>query len=300
MKRTFSKWYKNFKVLMLSISELVKNWYLLNAKGQKTEYEILQTAHRLEKGLTNDNPKTFWGWGKALRLAFLLKDCDNTFASATGSAVLHAYLEIKKRSQDGQERQKAMSLEKKFSLQQSDKNGGVIEVRKECVLFDDAEIKVCERLFYSRHSVRDFIKADVKKEDIYAAIQLAQRAPSACNRQSTKVYVLQENDMQSIILTCDVQAFCVGEFNDWIVSTSIYAGYLSLALHLYGIGSCIIRKPLYMKLNSLRAKLGIPNNEKIVIELRFGYYKDAFKVAVSNRMSPVDVIGKITRSSNGG
>ena len=275
---------------------MIGNWLLLVTKGQKAEYEILQIAHRLEKGLTNEHPKSLWGWKKANRLAFLIKGCSNHFVSATGTAVLLAYLGNKKQSQDLVERKKAESMEKSLCYTKINDKGGVDNVLKECILFDQTEKKICERLFYSRHSVRDFANEEVKREDIEAAIQLAQRAPSACNRQPTGIYVLQENCKQSLFLTCDVQAFCVGEFNDWIVSTSIYAAYLSLSLHLYGIGSCIIRKPLYKKLEFLRAKLMIPNNEKIIIELKIGYYKDTFKAAVSNRISSYDVIRNIVKA----
>ena len=102
-----------------------------------------------------------------------------------------------------------------------------------------------EQLFNTRHSCRDYEERLVSKDDINAAIQLALKCPSACNRQMTNCYVYQSKELQTIILTSNIQAYELGEFNDWFVSPSIFAGYLSLSLHLYGIGSCVYRKQLY-------------------------------------------------------
>ena len=84
----------------------------------------------------------------------------------------------------------------------------------------------------------------------------------------------------------------MSDFNDWFVSPSIFAGYLSLSLHLYGIGSCIYRKQLYGHRpynEEMRKKCNIPSDEMIVLELQIGYYKNEFKVAVSNRHNADDI-----------
>lgn len=157
-------------------------------------------------------------------------------------------------------------------------------------------MSACEKLFNTRHSVRDFTNEKVKKEDLVAAIQLALRAPSACNRQPTRIYVYQDGEQQSLFLTSNVMAFSASEFHDWIVSTSIFAGYLSLTLHLLGIGSCIFRKPLFGTpsfMKDIKRKCTIPNNEKIILEMKVGYYKDIFNVAVSNRRNALDIISFI-------
>lgn len=108
----------------------------------------------------------------------------------------------------------------------------------------------------------------------------------------TNCYVYQSKELQTIILTSNIQAYELGEFNDWFVSPSIFAGYLSLSLHLYGIGSCVYRKQLYGHHpynEKMRKKCNIPDDEMIILELRFGYYKEEFKVAVSNRHKADDI-----------
>jgi hypothetical protein len=94
-----------------------------------------------------------------------------------------------------------------------------------------------------------------------------------------------------MILTSDLLAYNLDEMQDWLVSTSIFAGYLSLALHAVGIGNCVIRKCLLgpSKYNEeLRKYCKIPDNEQIVIEIAIGNYADKFKECVSNRMDALE------------
>ena len=169
--------------------------------------------------------------------------------------------------------------------------GGALSLSKEEITISQKD--VVERFFSTRHSCREFEDRIVSKKDIEAAISLALKCPSACNRQVTRCYVYQSRELQTVILTASIRAYEIGEFNDWFVSPSIFAGYLSLSLHLYGIGSCVYRKQLYGKHpynEKMRKKCNIPEDEMIICELRFGYYKDEIKVPVSNRHQASDII----------
>lgn len=270
--------------------------FRLTTKGQLPKYEILQSAHRLEKGLlVTENPKPFWGWEKAERIASLLKINNDEFSNRTGRGVLKAYIEAKKKSDNPKEVEKAVFFEKNYpEIEKEETLGGVIHLNE--VSFTENQKEVVELLFNSRHSCRDFQDKIVLKEDVEAAIALALKCPSACNRQVTNCYVYQSKELQTIILTSNIRAYEVGEFNDWFISPGIFVGYLSLSLHLYGIGSCVYRKQLYGSHpynDKMRKKCNIPDDEMIVLELRFGYYKDEFIVPVSNRHSAKDIISFI-------
>ena len=261
-------------------------------KGQLPKYEILQLSHRLEKGLLNANPKSFWGWEKASRLVSLIKINEDDFSNRTGKGVLKSYLDAKIQSCNESEREKAILFLKDYpEIEKEDTLGGTLFLNKNDVTIEEKE--VIESFIKSRHSCRDYQNRIVSKDDIRAAISLALKCPSACNRQVTNCYVYQSKELQTIVLTANIRAYDFGEFNDWFVSPSIFAGYLSLTLHLYGIGSCIYRKQLYGRHpynEEMRRICNIPEDEMIVVELRFGYYKDSFKVAVSNRHSVDDVV----------
>ena len=271
--------------------------FRLTTKGQRPKYEILQLAHRLEKGLLNTDPKPMWGWEKAYRIAYLIVQNNDEFSNKTGRAVLKAYILAKKKSVLKEERYKAHLFEQEFPEINREETslGGVITLSQKEVSIEQKE--VIEHFLNTRHSCRNFRNEIVSKNDIENAISLALRCPSACNRQMTNCYVYQSKEFQAIILTCSIQAYEVEEFNDWFISPAIFAGYLSLTLHLYGIGSCIYRKQLYGHHpynEEMRNKCQIPDDEMIILELRFGYYKETFDVAVSNRHSAKDIISFIT------
>ncbi len=277
-----------------SLGYSIRSFRLLK-KGQLPKYEILQLSHRLEKGLLVETPKPWWGWEKAERIASLLKSNKDEFSNLTGKGVLKAYIEAKKSSDNSKERDKAIKFADAHpEIYEAETPGGVLKLSWEN--FTDSEKEVVEHFFNSRHSCREFQNKIVSKEDIEAAVALALRCPSACNRQVTNCYVYQSKDLQTIILTTSIRAYDMGEFNDWFVSPSIFAGYLSLSLHLYGIGSCVYRKQLYGKHpynESMRKKCSIPEDEMIICELRFGYYQDTIKVPVSNRHQANDILSFI-------
>jgi len=288
--RPFEAFKLKVEVYFQAIGYSLKAFRLTN-KGQHPRYELLQLAHRLEKGLLIENPKPFWGWEKADLMASLLENNKDDFSNHTSWGVLKAYIDAKKNSVDSSERERAISFEKKHpEISNETTLGGIITLSRTDMT--DNQKKTIEQFFYSRHSCRDYQCVLVSKDDINAAIALAMKCPSACNRQVTNCYVYQSKELQTIILTTSIRAYDVGEFNDWFVSPSIFAGYLSLTLHLYGIGSCIYRKQLYghHEYNEqMRKKCSIPDDEMIMLELRFGYYKDEFKVPVSNRHNADDV-----------
>ena len=154
-------------------------------------------------------------------------------------------------------------------------------------------------MFKTRHSCREFAAESVPGDVITRAVELALRCPSACNRQPFKIYVITPNKFESklghklqykadkmLIITGDVRAFTSGELLDWIVSPSIFVGYLTLALHSLGIGSCVIRKDLVKqsRYNEVLMEVaGIEDSERIILEIFVGFYKDQYMVPVSNR-----------------
>lgn len=278
-------------------------------RGQKTSYNILQNAHRLEKGLLNATPRPFWGWEKAETLVNLLSEelsqNGTSFATKTGCAVLKHYIESKKKITEEQHKlQHLLSVmrESEVSIDDADEClGGFERVRKEEIMVKD--LSSIEQFFCSRHSVRTFADTPTDIEKIVYAINLANKCPSACNRQPTHVYIIdgdtrkmlgEGNDMGAdkyMILTSDMLAYNLDEMQDWVVSTSIFAGCLSLTLHAAGIGNCVIRKCLFgpSEYNQqLRKYCKIPDHEQIVIEIAIGNYAEEFDVCISNRMDAQD------------
>ena len=57
-----------------------------------------------------------------------------------------------------------------------------------------------QTLAYSRHSVRDFSDKPLSVEQVKKAVKLAQTAPSACNRQSSRIiHVIDREKCEKIL-----------------------------------------------------------------------------------------------------
>ena len=276
-------------------------------KGQKIEYDLLQLSHRLEKGMLIKKPKPMWGWDKAYKIIELLPKCTDGFTSVTANAVLSAYLKVKSKSAFQKDRDMFGAFEQTTGYKPvvNDSLGGIITIHNPH--FTQQEQDTVRRLFNTRHSCREFADRHVSNNDLNEAVQMALRCPSACNRQPFRVYVidpvkfeqklgrdhLQYEGDRILVITGDVRAFTTGELLDWIVSPSIFAGYLTLSLHSLGIGSCVVRKDLVKSSaynNAIRDITGMDDSECIVLEMFIGYYKEEYDAPVSNRKAVGDVV----------
>ena len=291
-------------MLYQSILSTVHDWKIV-AVGQSVQYDILQTAHRLEKGLTIPSPRKMWGWDKADRLVRLIECCESSFEQKVGISVLNHYSEAKRTSRFSEDRIKYKNFFQKYVQLLNiavDDYGGTVNLSIEP---DDEEMQnVWDKIVRSRHSIRQFAITPVSQVALERAIDQALACPSACNRQPMHIYIVSKNAKERTIgtsdliadknlyITGDINAYGITEFNDWIVSPSIFVGYLSIALHVNGIGSCIMRKDLVVNTDynrAVRRLCNIPNNEKLILEMAIGNYPDSVVVPVSKRKTPLDI-----------
>ncbi len=84
-----------------------------------------------------------------------------------------------------------------------------------------------EEFAKNRHSVRDFAVDTVDESIIRKAVELAQTAPSACNRQSTRVHYIQNRDICKNVL--DLQGGAKGHT---VSSVIVLTSELSLYNHI--------------------------------------------------------------------
>ena len=280
------------------------------AKGQRVGYSLLQTSHRLEKGLCVCAPRIGWGFDKASLIVDLLaierkKQSPDETACRIAESVLGSYIRAKEKSEEQSDKERLAKLKDKIAEKcvavESSRYGGVTKLSRQEMLQDES----VERLFLTRRSVRDFDDSPVDKVKLERAVALALRAPSACNRQAVQIYAISGEDRAKaggdnayhadkyLIITGVVSAFSLPELNDWIVGASIFCGYLSLALHAEGIGSCCIRKNIVEKSaynEAVRKMCHIPKDEQIILEMAIGNYKDKFFAPVSYRREAREII----------
>ena len=288
-------------ILFYGMKQLIKG---LKYTNQSDESKIYQISHRLERGLCLDKKqyKMKWGFRKANELLSILDRNKNTENDSfkIGCAVLAAFIREKEELAHEEEAEelkelKAAIAEKNIRIEVDESFGGIVKVNKEDLLCDNATTSL---LLSNRHSCREFSDEPIDLEKLKKAIDLANRAPSSCNRQATDVYVIDakerekitgENDFGAdkyLIICGKMDSYGTHEINDWFVSTGIFCGYLSVALQAVGIGSVFMRKEIISKSGyniSVREKCGIPDNQQIIIEMAIGNYCDSFYVPLSKR-----------------
>jgi nitroreductase len=167
------------------------------------------------------------------------------------------------------------------------------------------------RFFLSRHSVRNFAAAPIPPGAIAAAVALAQKTPSVCNRQAGRVHVFERADdikkllaIQAgargfgeaagavLVVTCELGNFVdVGErYQAWI-DGGMFAMSLCLALHEQGLGSCCLNWSKEASTDrALRKVADLPVSEQIIMLIAVGTLPDSFNVAWSERRDPATVL----------
>ena len=293
-----------------------------NTKYSKNrlEAEIVRNVHSIEKGLSIENPRLGFGIAKMKEMFSLvdsyIKLTDEKEILFFVVDAVDAYVKYhndKSFSNDDILFIKDKYQKLRIKLGKTEvTSGGTLEFKKEEVTFDIDNIKF---LFNSRHSVREFSGDEVPEETIIEAIKLAQRSPSACNRQAVRVYSISgkdyldsmgnlegiggfAQDVDKFLLITGVQsAYRPGEKNQFAVSASMFAGYLTLSLHALGVAACVVQRNLYPdKLyNDFRKKYGIPGDEQLVVMLGIGMPKEKTTVPVSKRFSIEKVYRNLDR-----
>lgn len=158
----------------------------------------------------------------------------------------------------------------------------------------------------SRLSVRNYSDKVIPLEILKNAVELANNAPSSCNRQTVRTNIYTDKKIinkileiqggnrgfghltdKLIILTSDL-AFWHGVYERTgpYVDGGIYAMNLLYALHSNKIGACPLNCNLSpSKDKKLREMCNIPDNEVFVVMISCGYPPNNFKVPISKRYS---------------
>ena len=288
--------------------------------NNSTNYENLLALiniryHSIEKGLSYKNIRL--GFGKdVIRELLELLDIyclkgytinNNIYISAITS--LKEYIEIhEKHNCDVSELRNKVY---KYSIDEESRKGGVYNLTKGKIL--ESSKSDFKTFSQNRYSVRTFSTDEVNVDIIYEAIKIAQKTPSACNRQSSKVYVVKDEESKKIlrmnqngnrgfgdlvdkflIITSDIRAFRdTRERNQTFVDGGMFSMSLLYALHDYGIATCSLSASLRKKQEyEIRKMANIHDSEDIVLIIALGNYEDEFKVPKSARKE-VDEIVKV-------
>lgn len=284
----------------------IRNFGRLGIKKneKKLAADLRIRVHAIEKGLSLSNPRVGFGEAKVKTILELVSYYrqhynSNDFLDEVKS-ILYNYFAFQK-SKGHENRELAEMFENVFGGETYNKDvGGIKYLTKaeigKTISFDFGAF------VGSRCAVRDFCKTPVDVNLIRKALKIAEKTPSACNRQPWRVYVYREKMKDAILkwqcgsmgfsdeidtailVCCNIQSYFMGEVNLPYVDGGLYAMTLIYALHSMGLGTI----PLTMgfesrQLNKLYKHFYVQDNEVPILLIGVGNLKEEFKVAKSNR-----------------
>ncbi|MDA7517829.1 nitroreductase family protein [Akkermansiaceae bacterium] len=294
----------SFKKFIKYNSRTVNNTFAI----QRT---ILMLAHTIEKGFSLPETRPFFGVGN---INALLKELEkskgvNSFpvdVVKIGVTALLGWVERHEIIEPDEEQRVLMERIRGIIKKHPDCK---IENKKVTHKFSRSEVeqsgKSLSEWIHLRHSVRDFSQDVVPEELVKNAVRDAQRAPSACNLQPTRVYTVSERSLIEKILTIQsgsngfkesvplvfVLTFEVGlqaggprSRNQGYCDTGMFAMLLMLSLLEKGIASCPLnwaKEPVDD--SKLRELVDLPESQQVVLLVGAGMMKESFEVACSNR-----------------
>lgn len=319
MKRQLRRIYEYFRIYYEYFGDC-RSYIKYNYHNHKMHTEnaltakILRQTHIIEKGMSLSHPRKGFGEAKVLELIQFLEEYfsyhygEENVAVQNAIHVLNFYISFQKKM--NHENVTIISKVHEFDSYQTESFPCGIETITWKQMDRERQGNFKE-FFMSRHSVRQFSKERVPIDKIKQAVQLALKSPSACNRQPVKVYVLEDEKKNHelnqfilgntgfseevshyLVITSDISAYYDAfERNQVYVDGSLFAMGLVEALHYYDIASCMLQNGENKSRNKkIKALCQIPNNEKVILFIAIGCYKDSFQVAISKRKNVEDIM----------
>lgn len=274
---------------------------------QKMQYTLSRETHTIEKGMSMRNPRKGFGQQKVTNLIGRLKKYCTLYLKQDSEfleyplSTIQTYIEYTQNTGveipeiDKSFTELLMMAGRKFVSSKA----GVMSETKENILAHCN--KDFESLLYSRHSLRYFSEDPVSNDVINKALELAQRTPSACNRQGWLTHVYRapksielikwqggsrgfEDEIKcAILVTANLKAFLSHEVHQAYIDGGLYAMNLINALHSLGLGTIPLSCGfLHNQISKLTA-FGVQDYEVPIIIIGIGNLPGKFNVAVSER-----------------
>lgn len=306
--RTINFAKNNYRFYKYDSNRFFKHSNVLNKwnNSEKLLGQIIVEYHAIEKGLAMSNMRL--GFGKNLLIdlinhCILFEDLFDKEKEQFNYAlrVISEYKIVHQKANFILD-QNLVELIDKLLLKQSDvEPSQQISMSRETYL--EHTYSSFEKFSSNRKSLRMF-EGSIKLEDIEKAVSLAQNAPSACNRQPSRVYVLQDKELikktlevqngnrgfghlsdKLIVLTAELGGYLtMNERNDVYVNGGIYAMNLLYALHYYQIGTCPLNWCASPEQDlKLREVFNIKESETVILMIACGGIPDKFKLVTSHK-----------------
>ncbi len=274
--------------------------------------KILLCYHVLEKGLAMPNRR--YGFGKEIMLQLMStiddhirKFGNNNEQIDIAIGVVAEYMHIHQDFPlDIQYKEKIQLFLNKHSCVRVEQ---VSMTKEKYFKYSDSSFDLFST---SRHSLRSF-EGEVSMHLLYESIKIAQNAPSACNRQSTRVKIIKDKTIikqileiqtgnrgfgylmdKLLILTSDMNYWDIVTKNGGYIDGGIYAMNLLYALHFNHIGACPLNACFSSDdENKIRKIADIPYCETIILFIAIGGAPNKFMLTNAHRTNYMDIIREL-------
>ncbi len=295
----YAYWFRN---------DITQSSWLTNERS--TLAGLMVTSHVLEKGITMPERRLGFGYERVREIIQKNKSAIKTYTEN--------HIEIQASLKD-LEQYLQMHETEGFNLPDDIVNG-----IKDLLKYKHTDTVSCfestpEQLFRetkdfrefanSRHTVRWYSDKKIDKEVLIKAIKLAQTAPSACNRQSSKVYVIDSDEKKTevlklqngnrgfghladkiLLITSDMKCWSYNNRSMAYIDGGIFTQNLLYALHYYKICACTLNAGMTIKgRKRLRKIVGLSPSEIPIVFISIGIAPDHFMVAGSQRINVEDI-----------
>nr|WP_314100401.1 nitroreductase family protein [Acinetobacter lwoffii] len=291
---------------------------------ENKECILILNYHSIEKGLLFSPMKPRFAMQRVINLHKYLSDCEitgniNRTQISIAYKVIVEYYDLHKDKKidisDYYTEEQYIYYKKLLEKVDIEYTSGKISYNKEKYY---KETNNFHEFSNSRKSIRDFTSEKISYDKIKKAIELANNAPSVCNRQASKVYLLEDKELinyclkiqggltgytknisQLLILTNNRQYFyTVGERNQFYIDGGIYLMNLLYALHFYKIACCPANwGKTWHEEKKLAEKVKIPDAEQIICMIPIGIAVAEFNVTLSYRRTAEEVL-KVIHSND--
>lgn len=278
--------------------------------------ELVRNVHSIEKGLSLREVRPFFGVPKILEAyeyaKTLIEHKVHFEEVCMFIGALRAYIEYHTDNHlDNEKVEKVRQIYLDLLERETTKMkvaGGYIIVNNKG--YSKERDSLITDLIKNRHSIREFDLTPIDDKLLLEAIDLARYCPSACNRQGFRVHIVSKENMRvfdgwfdgiggfaneiqkMILVTGKISAYRVNEEFQYIVSASVFAGYLTMTLEAKNIGCCFVQRPLLQskQWDKVTSELNIDKDEQIICALGIGNMLEEFKAPISHRINIEQIV----------
>ncbi|WP_321372786.1 nitroreductase family protein [uncultured Draconibacterium sp.] len=296
------------KACMPDLKRRVHDKVYNNSKEEKVKRNLTLEYHIIEKGLTMPEPRP--GFGKAIVLSL-----GNTIFKYDSLGLSWQELEFKQ-SVSVLKEYKAFHQAINFTLDEDVKKvldkveskfksiTGVHQIHISREEYFNAINKPFDKFCRSRYSVRNYISEVIPEDVLLQCIDLAQKSPSFCNRQPSRVHIVKSPEKKEQVLAIQNGNRGFGHLAETllvissIISTTkdihernenhlnggMFAMTLLNALHLHKIGACSLNWSVSEdREQKMRKIIDLADNEIPLMIISCGYLPDSIAIASSPR-----------------